>query len=76
MSKVLEEIKELKELIFASQKQVFNAREAAIYLRIGYDTILRLTRAKQIEHVKNGANYIYKKEYLDSWLDKNKERVM
>ena len=53
-------------------QNVYNAKEAAEYLRIGYDTILRLTRIGQIEYVPNGTSYLYKKEFLDRWLDKNK----
>ena len=64
----------IKELIRLNKfnQQVFNAREAAEYLRIGYDTILRLTRIGQIEYVTNGSSYLYKKEFLDKWLDKNR----
>lgn len=68
-------IKNLEELNYKLKhinKQVFNAKDAAEYLSIGYDTILRLTRIGQIEYVPNGTSYIYKKEYLDRWLDKNK----
>lgn len=54
-------------------KNVFNTKEAAEYLRIGYDTILRLTRIGKIEYVPNGVSYIYKKEFLDRWLDRNKK---
>ena len=64
---------ELNEKISMTKQEVFNAREAATYLRMGYDTILRLTRIGQIEYVPNGASYLYKKEYLDRWLDKNKK---
>lgn len=53
-------------------QNVYNAKEAAEYLRMGYDTILRLTRIGQIEYVANGSSYLYKKEYLDRYLDKNK----
>lgn len=64
----------IKELIRLNRfnQNVFNAREAAEYLRIGYDTILRLTRIGQIEYVANGSSYLYKKEFLDKWLDENK----
>lgn len=71
-----ENIKELNERVKKINQQVFNAREAAEYLRIGYDTILRLTRIGSIEYVANGSSYLYKKEYLDRWLDKNKREAM
>lgn len=66
-----ENIKELIRLNKFNQN-VFNAREAADYLRIGYDTLLRLTRIGQIEYVANGSSYIYKKEFLDRWLDEKR----
>jgi len=66
-------IKELIRLNRQNQK-VFNAREAADYLRIGYDTLLRLTRIGEVEHVPNGTSYLYKREFLDRWLDKRKRR--
>ncbi|SCL87911.1 helix-turn-helix domain-containing protein [Sporanaerobacter sp. PP17-6a] len=66
-------IKELTGIIKKISQEVFTAKEAAEYLRIGYDTILRLTRIGQIEYVANGNNYVYKKEFLDKWLDKNRK---
>ena len=74
--KLLTELnKNITELIRLNKynQNVFNAREAADYLRIGYYTMLQLTRIGQIEHVPNGASYLYKKEFLDRWLDKNKK---
>ena len=75
MNDLLEEIQELKELIFTSQKQVFDSEEAAKYLTISKDSLLRYARINKIEYVKNGRNYIFKKEYLDRWLDRNKVGV-
>lgn len=65
-------LKELIQLLKTMNQEVFNAREAAEYLRMGYDTLLRLTRIGDIEYVPNGTSYLYKKEYLDRWLDKNR----
>lgn len=67
-----ENIKKLNKRLRQINQNVFNAREAAEYLRIGYDTLLRLTRIGQIEYVPNGSSYLYKKEFLDNWLDKNR----
>lgn len=66
-------IEDLNERLRHINQNVFNSREAAEYLRIGYDTILRLARIGRIEYVPNGTSYIFKKEYLDRWLDKNKK---
>lgn len=67
-------IEDLNEKLKFSHKEVFNAKEAADYLRVGYDTILRLARIHDIEYIKNGTNYIFRKEYLDRWLDKQERR--
>lgn len=66
-------IAELNERIRNINQNVFNSKEAAEYLRIGYDTLLRLTRIGVIEYVANGSSYLYKREYLDRWLDRNKK---
>lgn len=73
--KLLETLnKNIEELIRLNKfnQNVFNAREAANYLRISYDSLLRYTRIGQIEYVPNGSNYLYKREFLDRWLDKNR----
>ena len=71
-----EEIKILNERIAKINKEVFTTDEASEYLTISKDVLLRLARINKIEHVKNGRNYIFKKEFLDNWLDKNKVRCM
>lgn len=71
-----ENIKKLNENVKMINKEVFTAKQAAAYLEIGYDTILRFARIGRIEHVKNGTDYLFKKEYLDRWLDKNKKGVV
>lgn len=73
--KLLETLnKNIEELIRLNRfnQNVFNAREAAEYLRMSYDSLLRYTRIGQIEYVPNGSSYLYKREFLDKWLDKNR----
>ena len=70
------EVKELNGRIADLNKEVFTAEEAAEYLRIGYGTILQLARIGQIECVKNGTSYIFKKEHLNNWLNRNKREVV
>lgn len=69
--------KNIEELIRLNKfnQNVFNAREAAEYLRMSYDSLLRYTRIGAIEYVANGSSYIYKREFLDRWLDKNRKGV-
>ncbi len=80
METLLEElnqnIKELINAIGSMNQNVFNAREAADYLKISYDSLLRYTRIGSIEHVRNGTSYLYKKEYLDRWLERNRKEVI
>lgn len=66
--------KNIEELIRLNRfnQNAFNAKEAAEYLRMSYDSLLRYTRIGQIEYIPNGTSYIYKKESLDRWLDKNR----
>lgn len=68
-----ESIKKLNENVEMFNRQVFSAKQAAKYLSIGYETLLAYTRIGEITYVPNGVNYIYKKEFLDQWLDKNKK---
>lgn len=74
LNKNIQEIKENLEVANFDNRVAFNSRQAANYLSIGYDTILRLARIGDIEYIKNGTNYIFRKEYLDSWLDKQERR--
>lgn len=72
--KVLNE--NIEELIRLNKfnQNVFNAKEAAEYLRMSYDSLLRYTRIGQIEYVANGTSYLYKRDFLDKWLDKNRRK--
>lgn len=78
LKELIKEIKELKEKIEISNfenRVAFNARQAANYLSVGYYTILQLARIGDIDFVKNGASYIFRKEHLDGWLDKQEKRT-
>lgn len=76
LEKLIESLEELNANIEMFNREVFTARQAAKYSGIGYDTILRLARIGEIECVKNGTNYLFKREYLDRWLEKNKKGVI
>lgn len=70
---LIEEVKQLNNNISNINKEVFTAEQAAEYLEIGYSTILHYARTGQIECSKNGTDYVFRKEYLINWLDKNKK---
>lgn len=70
-----ENIKMLNKLLQSFNKNVYTAKEAANYLNISYYTLLRLTRIGEIEHIKNGTVYLYTRECLDRWLERNKKVI-
>lgn len=76
LAELVNEMKALNKKITRMNQEVFTSEEAAEYLRVGYSTILQLARIGQIEHVRNGTSYIFKKEHLNNWLDRNKKGVV
>lgn len=76
LEKLVKNLEELNENLEMFNREVFTAKQAAKYLGIGYSTLLSLTRIGRIEHVPNGASYLYRKEYLDNWLERNKKEVI
>src|SRR5690625_4517896 len=52
----------------------FNSKQAANYLSISVDTLLRMARIGEIRYLKNGSHYLFRKKYLDEWLDKQERR--
>ena len=76
LAELVNEMKTLNRKLTRMNQEVFSAEEAAKYLRIGYSTMLQLARIGQIEHVRNGTSYIFKKEHLNKWLDRNKKDVI
>jgi len=49
-----------------------SVKEVSQYLGISCWTIYKLTSKKSITYRKIGARCIFKKEELDSWIDKHK----
>lgn len=74
LNRNIQELKEKMEVANFDNRVAFNSKQAAEYLTIGYDTLLRLRKIGDIEYIKNGTNYIFKKEHLDRWLDKQERR--
>lgn len=50
-------------------KEVFRPKEAAAYLCIGYDRLQQLARIGEIRSAMNGSVRLFKKEWLDAWLE-------
>lgn len=55
-------------------KEVFRANEAAEYLCISYYALQQLARIGEIRYALNGNVRLFKKEWLDAWLDKGGTR--
>lgn len=55
-------------------KMVFTAREAAAYLCISYDALMRYARMGEIRSANNGANRIFKRDWLDEWVERGGTR--
>ncbi len=47
---------------------VFDAHEAAAYLNVHYETVLRMTRRKELPHHKIGRKLLFRKDSLDQWI--------
>lgn len=57
-------------------KDVFTGQEAAEYLCISYDALMRYSRIGAIRYAKNGTRKIFKKEWLDDFLENGGMRWM
>lgn len=71
--KVAEKLDEIIELVKVP-KEVFRPKEAAAYLCIGYDTLQQLARIGEIRCAMNGSVRLFKKEWLDDWMEKGGTR--
>ncbi len=55
-------------------KEVFRADEAAEYLCISYYALQQLARIGEIRYAMNGNIRLFKKEWLDEWMEKGGTR--
>ncbi len=60
--------------LMAVPKEVFSAKEAAAYLCISYDALMRYARIGVIRSAKNGSSRIFKKAWLDAWMEEGGTR--
>ncbi|MGD2174301.1 MAG: response regulator [Candidatus Brocadiaceae bacterium] len=51
------------------ESDIFDARDAAAYLKLNEQTVRRLAREKQIPAFKVGGTWRFKKSVLDSWAE-------
>lgn len=51
-------------------KEVFRPEEAAEYLCISCYTLNQLARIGEVRSARNGNKRVYRKEWLDAWMEK------
>lgn len=76
MNELLDAINKLNENVeqmINLQRNVYTTREAAEYLRISRDVLLRETRLGRIRCSKNGVNNLYQREDLLDWLESTRD---
>lgn len=69
--------KNINELKFEKpeNEEVFDMKEAMEYLKLKKGTMYRMTMDREIPHCKVGRRLFFRKEELDSWINKGKVRT-
>jgi excisionase family DNA binding protein len=55
--------------------EVFDIKEATSYLKISKATIYKMTMKQEIPHYKVGKRLYFRKEDLDSWINKGRVKT-
>ncbi|QHI72871.1 helix-turn-helix domain-containing protein [Aminipila terrae] len=55
------------------ENKIFDSREAAAYLHICYDTLVRSVRKNEIPHFKVGRKLLFRKDSLDEFIRKQED---
>lgn len=75
LQELQEELTEIKDLLKQERtKEVFKAQEAAEYLQISYDSLMRYAKTGLIRVANNGKSRIFKRAWLDEWLERGGTR--
>jgi len=73
--RVIEQLKTLKHLFSASNKQenstIFDVKELAEYLRVEENWIYTRTRKQEIPFIKKGKYCLFRKSAIDTWLNQD-----
>ena len=56
------------EMLNASN-QTFNLRQASEYMQISHYRLYTLARTRGIKHFKTGSKYLFRKRFLDEWIE-------
>ena len=52
----------------------FDIKECAEYLRIHPESLRRMSRENKVPHFKVGGKYLFRKQTLDDWIEKQEEQ--
>lgn len=69
---VEERLERIERLLTVSQKEVFNTKEAAMFLGISETRLYHLVSDRQIPHYKKGASNFFRKKELEEWMTSQK----
>lgn len=69
---VEERLERIERLLTLSGKEVFNTKEAAMFLGISETRLYHLVSDRQIPHYKRGAANYFKKAELEGWMTAQK----
>lgn len=69
---VEERLERIERLLVLSGKEVFNTKEAAMFLGISETRLYHLVSGKQIPHYKKGQTNFFKKTELEGWMTSQK----
>lgn len=65
---VEERLERIERLLVLSCKEVFDTKEAAMFLGISETRLYHLVSDKQIPHYKRGASNYFRKSELEGWM--------
>lgn len=55
--------------------EVFDIKEAMLYLKLGKGTMYSMTMKREIPHYKVGRRLYFRKDELDAWINKGKVKT-
>jgi excisionase family DNA binding protein len=56
------------------QNITFDTKEAAAYLKIHYETLLKMARKRQVPHHRIGRKLLFRKDSLDAWIQEQEQK--
>ena len=68
MTTIEQKLANIERLLAMSSKEVFNSKDAAMFLGISRDRLYHLTQEKRIPYYKQGNTNFFKKKELESWM--------